>query len=286
LGGPLSSARTPIRRLLPIAAAPTALAGVAAAFALGHTHAAPSLADIAVHHSTAGAATAQTDASATQLLSLTHQPGAAAPVVRLNAARLAAIQPKGKHHLTQPAGKHHRALQAEYVVKSGDTLASIAQHLYHSADYWPALYSANHSAIKYANDIQVGQVLKVPAKPAKIPSAPTVLAPSAPSTSTSTSTVSVEQSDSSASTTEAASTYTGSTSSFQACVIAAESGGNAQVMNSSGHYGLYQFSASTWAEYGGDPAEFGDATVAEQNQVFDNAIAAGGESNWSLYDGC
>ena len=80
--------------------------------------------------------------------------------------------------------------------------------------------------------------------------------------------------------------HTGSTSSFQACVIAAESGGNPQVMNSSGHYGLYQFSASTWAAYGGNPADFGNASVAEQNQVFDNAIAAGGESNWAPYDGC
>jgi len=57
-------------------------------------------------------------------------------------------------------------------------------------------------------------------------------------------------------------------------------------MNGSGHYGLYQFSASTWAEYGGNPADFGDASVAEQNQVFANAMASGGESNWSAYDGC
>jgi len=78
----------------------------------------------------------------------------------------------------------------------------------------------------------------------------------------------------------------GSTSSFQACVIARESGGNPQVMNASGHYGLYQFSASTWAAYGGNPADFGDASVAEQNQVFANAMAAGGESNWAPYDGC
>jgi hypothetical protein len=75
-------------------------------------------------------------------------------------------------------------------------------------------------------------------------------------------------------------------SSFQACVIQRESGGNSQVMNASGHYGLYQFSAGTWAAYGGNPADFGNAGVAEQNQVFDNAIAAGGQSNWSLYDGC
>ncbi|MGH3261012.1 MAG: transglycosylase family protein, partial [Trebonia sp.] len=73
---------------------------------------------------------------------------------------------------------------------------------------------------------------------------------------------------------------------FQACVIARESGGNPQVMNASGHYGLYQFSAGTWAAYGGNPADFGHASVAEQNQVFANAIAAGGESNWAPYDGC
>ena len=82
-----------------------------------------------------------------------------------------------------------------------------------------------------------------------------------------------------------AATYSGS-GSFQSCVIARESGGNSQVMNGSGHYGLYQFSASTWAAYGGSPSSFGHASVAQQNQVFNNAIAAGGQSNWSAYDGC
>lgn len=75
-------------------------------------------------------------------------------------------------------------------------------------------------------------------------------------------------------------------SGFQACVIARESGGNSQVMNSSGHYGLYQFSASTWQAYGGPAADFGHASVAEQNQVFNTAMAQGGQSNWSPYDGC
>lgn len=81
------------------------------------------------------------------------------------------------------------------------------------------------------------------------------------------------------------STYSGS-GSFRSCVIARESGGNSQVMNSSGHYGLYQFSAPTWAAYGGSPADFGHASVAEQNQVFSSAMAQDGESNWSAYDGC
>ncbi len=74
--------------------------------------------------------------------------------------------------------------------------------------------------------------------------------------------------------------------SFGACVVARESGGNSQVMNSSGHYGLYQFSASTWVAYGGNPATFGHASISEQESVFMNAMARGGQSNWSPYDGC
>ena len=69
-------------------------------------------------------------------------------------------------------------------------------------------------------------------------------------------------------------------------MIARESGGNSQAMNGSGHYGLYQFSAQTWVAYGGSSSSFGNASVAQQNQVFNNAIAAGGASNWAPYDGC
>ncbi|HEY0932715.1 MAG TPA: transglycosylase family protein [Trebonia sp.] len=285
---------TPIRRFLPFAAAPVAVAGVAAAFALGNTSsAAPAATADAIGHLTAvpAATTPQPAVTGTALVSITRQAGTGLPVVRLNASRVAAIEPKGKHHATLPA---------KYTVQSGDTLASIAQRLYQSADYWPALYSANHGAIKYANEIRAGQVLTVPAKPAKIPAAPKVLdipaaAPAAaPAASTSSGTSSSTSSSTSSTTvtqsapapTQTASTYSGSTGSFQACVIARESGGNSQVMNGSGHYGLYQFSASTWAAYGGSAAAFGNASVAQQNQVFANAMAAGGESNWAPYDGC
>jgi hypothetical protein len=75
-------------------------------------------------------------------------------------------------------------------------------------------------------------------------------------------------------------------SGFQRCVITRESGGNSQVMNASGHYGLYQFSASTWQAYGGSAGSFGHASASEQTRVFDNAMAQGGQSNWSPYDGC
>jgi NlpC/P60 family/Transglycosylase-like domain len=79
--------------------------------------------------------------------------------------------------------------------------------------------------------------------------------------------------------------YTGG-SGFQQCVIARESGGNSQVMNGSGHYGLYQFDAGTWASGGGNPADFGHASVAEQNQVFNSVYAARGSSPWAPSDGC
>ena len=74
---------------------------------------------------------------------------------------------------------------------------------------------------------------------------------------------------------------------FQRCVIGRESGGQSQAMNASGHYGLYQFSAATWAAYGGNPASFGHASVAQQNQVFANAMATpGGADNWRPYNKC
>jgi LysM repeat protein len=279
LGSPASSTGTTIKRLLPFAAAPAAIAGVAAAFAFGNSSGgAPAVADAAVHHPTATAVTPKADVSGGRVLSITQESATGVPIVRLNASRLAAIEPKGKHHRTQPA---------KYAVKSGDTLASIAAHLYHSADYWPVLYWANHVTVKYPSQLQAGQVLAVPGKPAKIPSAPKELEPAASAASTASSGQGYSSASSAAAAPgQAEATYSGSGGSFQACVIAAESGGNAQVMNSSGHYGLYQFSASTWAAYGGNPADFGHASVAEQNQVFDNAIAAGGESNWAPYDGC
>lgn len=277
MGRTESSASSPVKRLLPFAAAPAAVAGLAVAFTIGNTSGAP-IADEVTGHS-ATTSTAITDLksptiarSETPLVSITHQAGTGLPVVRLDAAKIAAIQAKGKHHRSQ---------SAKYIVKSGDTLASIAKQLYASADYWPVLYQANKASIPDASQIQVGQALSVPSKPAKIPSAPQQPAPAA-----STASSGPGYSSASSATTTTSSTVSAASGSFQACVIARESGGNPQVMNASGHYGLYQFSASTWAAYGGNPADFGHASVAEQNQVFANAIAAGGQSNWAPYDGC
>jgi phage tail protein X len=172
---------------------------------------------------------------------------------------------------------------ARYTVRSGDSLSAIAGKVYHKQNAWTVLYWANRGTIHWANMISEGQVLKVPALPAKIPAAPSQLGP-APAPAPVAAPAAASTSAPAQAT--ASGSYSGASGSYQACVIARESGGNSQVMNSSGHYGLYQFSASTWQAYGGSAASFGNASVAEQNRVFNNAMAQGGQSNWSPYDGC
>jgi LysM repeat protein len=247
LGRHCKPSRYRISRRLPAAAAPV-LAGLAVAVCVSpQAMASPIAANAVTQRTTLSDTLGRLGPASTELLSITKQDAHA---------------------------KSQRA--ATYTVKDGDTLSTIAQRVYHDQAAWPVIYWANHKHLSSANDLTVGQVLQVPAKPAHIPSAPTESAPAAVVTSSVSSGSSGAVSDS---------TYSGG-GGFASCVISTESGGNSQVMNSSGHYGLYQFSASTWAEYGGSASDFGNASVAEQNQVFNNAVAAGGQSNWSAYDGC
>jgi hypothetical protein len=149
------------------------------------------------------------------------------------------------------------------------------------------IYYANKAGLHGSATIQPGERLRIPAKPGHIPAAPAfAAAPVASVTATSSTSTSTSAGSSTSASTSAPAASTSGDSAFQSCVIERESGGNAQVMNSSGHYGLYQFSLSTWEAYGGSAADFGHASVAEQNQVFANAMAAGGEDNWAPYDGC
>ena len=265
---------------LRIAAAP-AVIGVAAAIALSVQFTSGSAPASAIH----GAKSAhRTGTSGLQLTSDLRGTQVRAPAGRSAAAKATAAKTTAK-----PAAK-----TATYKVRPGDSLAKIAGKVYHESKAWPVLYYANKDKIHWANEISVGQTLKVPAKPAHIPAAPKQLGPPAPAPAPATATkhaapmyTTAERATvrPQAATARPAATYSGS-GSFQSCVISRESGGNSQVMNASGHYGLYQFSASTWAAYGGNPADFGNASVSEQNTVFNNAIAAGGQSNWSAYDGC
>ena len=69
------------------------------------------------------------------------------------------------------------------------------------------------------------------------------------------------------------------------CIRNAEEGGSYAWGPGNGG-GAYQFLLSTWEKYGGSASEYGVAGPAYQDQIFDNAIAAGGASNWTAYDGC
>jgi len=69
------------------------------------------------------------------------------------------------------------------------------------------------------------------------------------------------------------------------CIRNAEEGGSYAWGPGNGG-GAYQFQLSTWEAYGGAASEFGVAGPAYQDQIFDNAINAGGASNWTAYDGC
>ena len=260
MGAHSKTSRYRISRRLSAAAAPV-LAGVAAAVCMSpQAMASTAITNTATQQSTVSDTLLRVGQAPAQLLALSQ------------------------HAVAQQSGQ-----AAKYTVRSGDTLSSIAKRVYHEQAAWPVIYWANKKQIHWANDIAAGQVLKVPAKPAHIPNAPSALGPAAVvetvATSASSGYASGYASASAPAPSVAASTYSGG-GGFTSCVIARESGGNSQVMNGSGHYGLYQFSSSTWSEYGGSSADFGNASVAEQNKVFGNALAQGGQSNWSAYDGC
>ena len=175
-----------------------------------------------------------------------------------------------------------------YTVRRGDSMASISAAKFGSMDKWPYLYAANMRAVGgNPSALEVGTVLSLHL--ASRPAYGTVTAVSAGGYQARHARVSYRGSSSRRhhyrSYSSSGGTYHGS-GSMERCIIRAESGGNSQVMNSSGHYGLYQFSEQTWVGSGGSAGSFGHASVSEQQRVFHNAVAARGYSDWTPYDGC
>ena len=201
---------------------------------------------------------------------------AAQPAMATDLASYAAVSS------AQAAG--HRAASAQavkYTVRPGDSLSAIAGRVYHNPDAWPVLYWANHSQIRWANDHQRRAGPEGPGQ-ARQDTERTLLSSGRPRLLRTLAAAPAEAYAVPRRTRPAghragapAASYSGGTpgGSFGQCVVARESGGNSQVMNSTGHYGLYQFSESTWVAYGGTAGSFGNASVAEQNQVFANALA-------------
>lgn len=166
-------------------------------------------------------------------------------------------------------------------VKPGDTLSSISKSEYGSAADWPALWWVNRHAVPDPASIRAGQRLRLSSwhpvrgwltKAALAATGATAAGPQPTATEA-------------AAPAETTGTYTGS-GSFQSCVIAAESGGDASAVNpATGAGGLYGFMPSTWQAlgYSGLPQ---DASVAEQNAAFAKEYAQAGAGAWSVYDGC
>ncbi len=188
---------------------------------------------------------------------------------------------------------------AHYTIQPGDTLSIIARHEYGSAADWPALWWINRHAVPNPDVIAAGQRLRLsawhprqawldqaaraaipasaPARPASAPTA-AVAASAGPAPAPPAATLPAV--------TSPAGTSSAAPGSFQACVIARESGGNARAVNpASGAGGLYGFLPGTWQSLG-YPGLPQDAPVSVQNAAFQQAYAHSGTSPWAPSDGC
>lgn len=87
-------------------------------------------------------------------------------------------QPQAKPTVTSPppgpqvtpvSGKPQQSSGTEqtYTVKKGDTLSAISKQFYGNANEYMRIFEANRDQLKDPDKIQVGQVLKVPAAPAR-----------------------------------------------------------------------------------------------------------------------
>ncbi len=203
-----------------------------------------------------------------------------------------AAMPSVAVHRDATATGHSAAPRAaadnKVTVQGGETLSGLSAGICGTPEDWTGFFAANRSVLRSPDLIFPGQMLQINCSdPGYTPPAPPPAPPVQHHVTVADAAVSnpVPQRAQTPPSTPAQS-YSGQNGTFQACVIARESGGNSQVMNASGHYGLYQFSYSTWTAHGGSGADFGHASVAEQNQVFANTVAQDGHSDWSPYDGC
>jgi hypothetical protein len=196
-------------------------------------------------------------------------------------------------------------------VRAGDSISAIAASHCGDARDWTGVYAASrraHLTAWNANDLTTGQQLAVECDqvPGMLDRAPT---PSPPPVAVAPVTASVTRPSSDtegsggggrspapqaapaahryeSAAVSGAGTYHGPAGSYESCVISRESGGNAQIWNPTGHWGLYQFDEQTWVSGGGSPGSFGSASAAEQHQVFARVYAARGTSPLTPSDGC
>jgi hypothetical protein len=186
-----------------------------------------------------------------------------------------------------PAAAHQAP--RSITVKAGDTLSSLAKSAYGNVADWPALWWTNKHSISNPNQLRVGQKLTLSSWH-PMHGWLTAAADKAMGAGIPVGTPAAQADPASAAvptyTSAAPAAYYSGSGGFQACVIRAESNGNASAVNpSSGAGGLYGFLPSTWQAlgYSGLPE---DASVSEQNAAYAKEYAQSGGSAWSAYDGC
>lgn len=184
-----------------------------------------------------------------------------------------------------------RLMPSHYTVRRGDTLSKIAAREYGHAGRWPALWWVNKGKISNPNAIQEGDRLRLstwhPDRPwldhaalAAIPR-PKPARRSAPAPA-----AAPEAGQAAPPAQQPVAASSGAPGSFEACVIARESGGDPSAVNpSSGAGGLYGFLPSTWQALG-HSGTANQASVAEQRQAFQQEYAQAGTAPWAPYDGC
>lgn len=214
------------------------------------------------------------------VLASTLSLSAGAAVLTLGGPAHAAVLPSPPDTDAAPVLPPVKVLPDVVTVGHGEYLSEIARNDCGNPADWTGLYERNKSVIGGNPDLVIpGQrlvlncriaVVEMPRapRPEALPVRRAVITPITSSSVTGTH------------------VGTEGMGSFQACVITRESGGRSQVMNSSNHYGLYQFDYGTWVSGGGAGADFGRASVAEQNRVFSAVYAARGSQPWSPSDGC
>jgi resuscitation-promoting factor RpfC len=169
-------------------------------------------------------------------------------------------------------------------VRRGDTLTSLAARACHHGGFWPELWFANRRKVHNPNMIRPGERLRLPACRRTRRKVATMAEGAIPQPVAAPAGYVPAAVPAAAPAPQPVASYSGS--GFEACVIAAESGGNPRAVNpTSGAGGLYQFLPSTWASlgYSGAPQ---DAPVSVQRAAFAKLYAEAGTSPWSGYDGC
>ena len=192
------------------------------------------------------------------------------------------------------APAHPSWVMATVQVRSGDSLSTLAGRYYHHAAWWPRIWWANRHEVANPNKIRAGETFTIPVPHAPRPSTvagalhamPAPTAPARGRHAAPPAAAPVAPAAAPAPAPPSGTVATGGMSAFQACVIQRESGGNPAAVNpSSGAGGLYGFLPSTWQALG-HPGLPENASVAEQNQAFQQQFAQSGTAAWSPFDGC